>query len=162
MNDVVGIQKIVGKGNAAGLSRVRLICVSDVLFINANINTWRIPTGGIVLKKNNVVELQFSTGSSLTEEMVQSQFGDAWQCSIELYIPRDSPTRALAINSWRGKTFIALTKDKNGVMKVVGNRFQALRFIGCVWDTKMSMYKLVFSGQMKEPSFYTDSIDVFS
>lgn len=161
MNEIVGIKALGGKSNASGLRRVRLICVSDLLEIKANLRTWTVPVGGIVLAKKNVVELKFSVGS-YTEEMVQSQFGDAWQCTIEVDAPRDDRGRSLAINSWRGKTFVGLTKDKNGVMKVVGNKWQALRFMGCRFDVQGNAWKFSFGSLCKEPSFYADSIDVFN
>ncbi len=161
MNTVVGTESIEGKSNASGLRKFRLIGVSDVKEINPKLSSWSIPTGGIVLLNPKVVDMKFEGVAFYNEDLVPSEQGDAWQTVVELNVPKDFANRTLSLNSMRGKTFIGLSTDRNGVTKVLGTVRQPLRIVACSLNVGTSTVNIKFGRLSKEPSFYAESVNVF-
>ena len=161
MNSIIGTASIVGKSNASGLRKFRLICVSDVKAIKPQLSTWSVPNGGIELLKPAVVDMKFEAVGFYDENLVPSEQGDAWSTLVELNIPKDFANRTLSMNSLRGKRFIGLSTDRNGVMKVLGSVKQPLRVLSCSWNVGTGSWNVKFGRLAKEPSFYAESVNVF-
>ncbi|MEA5257200.1 hypothetical protein VB264_05335 [Arcicella aquatica] len=105
--------------------------------------------------------MKFEGVGFYNEDLVPSEQGDAWQTVVELNVPKDFANRTLSINSMRGKTFIGLSTDRNGVTKVLGTVRQPLRLLACSLNVGTSTVNIKFGRLSKEPSFYAESVNVF-
>ncbi|WP_307143061.1 hypothetical protein [Siphonobacter sp. SORGH_AS_1065] len=100
--------------------------------------------------------------ASYSEDVGSNDNGGLYNCSIQIVIPKDRPDVTAWIHRNREKRWVALIRDRNGFVRMVGTDEQPLTL-----DVKNTLGNktgrngrtMAFSASTLMPALYLDSIE---
>jgi len=161
------IEKICSETNAAGVRRVKLVDVSDILSIKKpflhrkeGVKNWHVPLSGFKLKPTaTIVSIEFFSGlASMTENLIESEGGIAFQTNVDTSVKIDNADCAMAVSLLVDRGLIGLVEDRNGTCKVLGDLKQPLRLVSTLVSIGANERLLGFSCTMKHQAYFIETI----
>ncbi|PMD97692.1 hypothetical protein BWI97_08770 [Siphonobacter sp. BAB-5405] len=165
-----GLTTAEGEANAAGINRLRLIPAELLTVALPDPNSefdlpdLYIDSRSIFLNDaTDFVDIDvIPEYASYSEDLVEDANGEVYQCSIQLAIPKDRPDVTAWIHRNRQKRWVALIRDRNGFIRLVGTDQQPLQLSvkgGLGAKNGRNGRTLALSTNAIMPSLYVDSIE---
>lgn len=123
--------------NAPGLTNIYVARVADIVSIPApDANTHTISADIVLASGKQFFEFSFTEGTGKHMEAPEGELdARSWSESLQLYIPKDRERVTYIANNMLGGKYIAVRRDNNGLIKVVGSLTNPLRLQDATLDT---------------------------